>query len=365
MPYRLGIIGYGDMASGSCHSVNPREAGIIPSAVFDIRPEARAAAVRDGLRAYDDLNDFFAEKPDLVLVATSNNHHMRYACLAMEAGCNVICEKPAALNAAEVERMIDVSRRTGRFFTVHQNRRWDNDFRLMMKAVEAGKIGRLFALESHLHLTDGSGSMYNWRGMKDHGGGMLLDWGVHMIDQILTFITEPVMTVSASVRSIRSPEVDDYAKVILTFESGLIALAEVSDFAPIAMPRWMVYGERGAVTVPDFVKAQQHALIRRIKTENMTVYDPPAYPTVPGNTVTIRHQELARVSEFEEIEVESDGMLDEYGVWYDWRRIYRNIAAVLDGREELYVKPEQILRVMRVIDAAFRSSDAGETIHLH
>ena len=60
---------------------------------------------------------------DLVLIATPNDLHRPLAIQAMEAGKNVICEKPATINSADLQTMMEASERTGKFLTVHQNRR--------------------------------------------------------------------------------------------------------------------------------------------------------------------------------------------------------------------------------------------------
>ena len=62
-----------------------------------------------------------------MLNATPNDVHKPGSIAAMEAGKNVISEKPITLSSADLQEMIDASERTGRFLTVHQNRRWDED----------------------------------------------------------------------------------------------------------------------------------------------------------------------------------------------------------------------------------------------
>jgi scyllo-inositol 2-dehydrogenase (NADP+) len=68
----------------------------------------------------------------------------------MSAGKNVISEKPVARSADELAKMIEASRRTGRLFSVHQNRRWDKDFLIVKKAIADGSIGTPFYIESRV-----------------------------------------------------------------------------------------------------------------------------------------------------------------------------------------------------------------------
>ena len=85
---------------------------------------------------------------DLVVVATPNQYHCPMTCAALEAGYHVLCEKPVAMSSAEIEKMIAVSHKTGKMFTVHHNRRWDRDFLILKQALDTGKIGNLITLEA-------------------------------------------------------------------------------------------------------------------------------------------------------------------------------------------------------------------------
>ncbi len=353
MEHKLGIIGFGGMAEYHYNTVRRADIGITPVAVFDVREERRARAVSLGMRAYDSAEKFFADGDfDLVLVATSNNHHCRYTCMAMEHGFNVICEKPAAMNAAEVEKMIETSEKTGKFFTIHQNRRFDSDFRIVKSVIESGKIGTPYVIESRIMNRNGSGCMFNWRGMKDHGGGMLPDWGVHMLDQLLWLNNDKkVASVYAKIRSVESEEVDDYSKLILTFDDGLVCQMEVVTYSPVALPRWVVEGDRGGIYMQEM--GDGYATVRTIKREHYSTNDGPAYN---DNDWYIRKQKIRNIDEFEETKVTAEGLNT------DWGSIYKNIKNVLDGREELLVKPAEVLRCIKVIDAAFESAKTGEVV---
>ncbi|MCR5683346.1 MAG: Gfo/Idh/MocA family oxidoreductase [Clostridiales bacterium] len=349
MSYKVGFMGFGGMISGyHLGTIRREDVPFEAVAAFDIDPERRADAEAKGLIAYDDPDRFLSEgKYDLVVVGTSNNYHCELACRAMEAGFNVMTEKPAARNSAEVARMIETSERTGKLFTVHQNRRWDPDFLKIRQAIADGCIGKPYMIESRIHSANGAGDMYGWRGMKDHGGGMLLDWGVHMLDQILYMIEEPIRTVYANVFPLWSEEVDDYAKVVITFESGLCAQMEVATYAPIPLPRWMVWGDRGALTMQDIGSPAAH--VRRIK-QDTTAYE--KVKAFEDYEVHFREQSRHRIQEFEEFDTDrSPGG--------GWHSLYQNLAGVLAGTEELNVKPAQVLRCMKVIEAAFRSSEEG------
>lgn len=111
----------------------------------------RAIAESRGLRAFDNLKDFLDSKLfDLVVVATSNQFHCPYTCAALDAGYNVLCEKPAGLSSGEIEKMIDTAKKSGKLLTFHQNRRVDRDLLIVKEALEKFDIGRIFTVENRV-----------------------------------------------------------------------------------------------------------------------------------------------------------------------------------------------------------------------
>lgn len=81
---------------------------------------------------------------------------------------------------------------------------------------------------------------------------MMLDWGVHLLDQMLQFIPEKVSKVYAKMHHVTNEEVDDGFRMIMTFESGKTALVEVGTSNFINLPRWYMQGVNGTALIQDF-----------------------------------------------------------------------------------------------------------------
>jgi len=354
MGHKMGIIGYGGMAAGYHHSSAKRaDIDIEPVAAYDINPERVEAARQNGLIGFDDLNEFLASNLfDFVVVATSNNFHCEMICKSLEAGYHTMSEKPVAMNVAELKKMIATSEKTGKLFTVHQNRRWDRDYMIVKKLIEEGAVGKPVMIESRIHAgPDSTGMMGGWRGFKDHGGGMFLDWGIHMMDQILYMIQEPVKSVYAVIRNIHNTEVDDYSKVLVTFESGLAAQVEVATFTPLHLPRWYVLGTEGNITMENI--SSDKAKVRKITNSEAGEREALAYT---ANGMEKRMQKTLK-AEFVEYEA------PETPPPQDWATgLYSNVINALDGKEELIVKPAQVLRCFEVMFAAIESSKTGKSV---
>ena len=353
MQHKVGYIGFGGMGGGYHVDVARREdVPFEPVAAYDLNPDKREIARSKGLVTFDTLQEFLDSRMfDFVVVATSNQFHCPMTCAALEAGYNVMCEKPVAMSSEEVQRMIDASKKSGKLFTVHHNRRWDRDFMIVKQSIENGDIGMPYMLENRVHSADGAGYMNGWRAFSDHGGGMLVDWGIHMLDQVLYLVKEPIKTVSANIRSICSEEVDDYSKVIITFESGLVAQVEVTTYSPIALPKWLAYGDRGALIVPDF--SGNNAYVRRMKEDHFFHTQELAYTDAD---ISKRPQRKHAVDEWEKFDI------PQSPIPQDWASLYKNVGAAIDGTEELIVKPAEVLRCYKVIEAAKKSAKEGVTV---
>ena len=251
--------------------------------------------------------------------------------------------------AAMVAEMIAASERTGRLFSVHQNRRWDKDYAIIKKLVQENTLGKPYFIESRVQ--GSSGGMHGWRGHKINGGGMLYDWGVHLLDQLMDMIDSPVVSVTAQLQSLFSDEIDDNVKLLLQFENGVSALCTMETNCFIPLPRWHMCCEQGTVVVESW--SAQGEIVQLAEGGKMEWTDEIVYTEAgPTRTMAPRPVNTTKHSPLPEVHT-------------DWSDYYNNIVAVLDNRAELIVKPAQVLRVMRVIDLAFESSRQGVGLSCH
>ncbi len=140
MKKKLVVIGYGGM--GGWHTRAAEKSDVVTlGGIYDIKEERRKAAEDAGIFSYDSFEAVLADPMvDLVTIAVPNDEHERLTVAALEAGKNVINEKPVTLTSQSLKRMIDASERAGKLLTVHQNRRWDVDYLAMQKIVDSGEI---------------------------------------------------------------------------------------------------------------------------------------------------------------------------------------------------------------------------------
>lgn len=339
------LIGYGGM--GRWHVEKLRTLPEFEIAgVYDILPERREAAVKDGLTAYDSLESLLADASvELVTIATPNDLHRPIAIQAMAAGKHVISEKPVTLSSRDLQAMIDASRKYGRIFSVHQNRRWDEDFLIIKQIYEQNSLGRVFNIESRVHGSRGVPG--DWRNTWLQGGGMILDWGVHMLDQLLMLVDEPVVSTFCTVSHVTNDEVDDGFKAIITFGSGLTAQVEVGTSNFINLPRWYMQGENGTAVIHDWALSGEI-----VKVSDWEKRDAVPVVTAAGLTKTMAPRTEETIQRYPLPKVTSDV-----------RDYYRNIARAIRGEEKQLVTHAQMMRVMRLMEACFKSAEENAVVH--
>jgi len=243
--HKLGIIGFGGVAGFHTNNIEKRVPGLSVTAVYDVDPARLETAAQRGIKAHETLESFLQDDFDIVLVSTPNQFHKPMAIAAFEAGKHVVCEKPVAMTLKDFDDMCAVAKKAGRFFSVHQNRRWDRDYRTVRKVIENGTIGKPYAIESRVQ--GGKGFMHGWRALPEAGGGMIFDWGPHLIDQMLQLVPVPVVRVDCYLHNVKCPDVDDYFKLLMRFENGVKAHIEVGIYHYIKLPRWYVCGDEGDI----------------------------------------------------------------------------------------------------------------------
>ena len=178
---RFGIVGYGFMGYEHYKMLHNFPNAAI-TAICDRNPE-QLKDVPNGVRAYEQAEDLFADSNvDVVILSANNNQHCKLVCQAAQAGKDIICEKPVAMTLAELDQMERAAKEAGVKFTVHQQRRFDPDFRTTKNVVESGTLGQIYTIKSSLY--GYNGNMHDWHVYKSEGGGMLYDWGVHLIDPL-------------------------------------------------------------------------------------------------------------------------------------------------------------------------------------
>ena len=345
MKKKIVVIGFGGM--GSWHVNHALKSDVLELAgIYDI-DEAKCEKARGmGIYAYSSLDEVINDKSvDLVTIAIPNDIHLETVVKCLKGGKNVICEKPVALSSSDLEEMISASKESGKLFTVHQNRRFDVDYLAMQQLKDSGEIGKPIRIESRIHGSRGIPS--DWRGTKEHGGGMILDWGIHLIDQLMLIYKDEVIdTINCTVTNITNKEVDDGFYLTITFKSGAVAFVEVGTYNFIALPRFYMKAENGSALIQDWQKKTQVA-----KCKYWHENDVLPVQTAAGLTKTMAPRDSVTMDTYE-LEIPKSDVHD----------FYRNFVNAIDGKATQLVTHDQMRLDMKIMEHAFKSAELGQTI---
>lgn len=344
MKKKIAIVGYG--GQGAWHASHAQKSDCIELAgIYDINPKRMEAARASKIRTYSSFEEVLADNTlDIVVCATPNDSHTDIVVRSLLAGKNVVCEKPVVIDIADFDKMLLAEKKSGKLLTVHQNRRWDVDFLAMKSIARSKEIGEFINIESRIHGSRGIPS--DWRCHKEQGGGMLLDWGVHLIDQALQLIPEKIVSVYCRMDYITTKEVDDGIKLTIVFESGKSALIEVGTYNVISMPRFYLRAEQGSAIIEDWRKKCKVAKLKAWCEKDVLPVQ-----TAAGITKTMAPRDEITVDSYE-LDIPVSDVHD----------FYRNFVRAIDGDEQQLVKNTEVLRVLKVMAAAFESDAKGAVI---
>lgn len=249
--FGVGLVGYG--LAGACFHAPfiATTPGLRLATVVTKDPSRRQQAARDhpDARILETVDELWARSSDLdaVVVASPNRTHVPLAHAAADAGLAVVVDKPLAASAAEARALIAHARERGTLLTVFQNRRWDGDFLTLRRLLREGALGDPFRFESRFERWRPQVNP-GWRHLAspEDAGGLLFDFGSHLIDQAL-LLFGPVVHVHAELdRRHAQANVDDDSFVALTHASGVRSHLFMSSMAANAGARFRVLGSKAA-----------------------------------------------------------------------------------------------------------------------
>ncbi len=342
------IIGYGGM--GSWHGDFLRRSDVADLVgIYDIKPERCALAESRGIHAYPSLEALLGDPAiDMVTIAVPNDLHKPLALAALAAGKHVICEKPVTLSSADLQDMIDAANQAGLCFTVHQNRRWDGEFLVMRDIYNSVDLGDVFHIESRCHGSRGIPG--DWRQLPEQGGGMILDWGIHLIDQIMGIVKDrKLKQIWCKCDHITNELVDDGFKLEMYFEGDLTAHVEVGTSNFIQLPRFYMIGRNGAALIPTW-----GADAEVVSCTNYSEKEVVPVVTAAGITKTMAPRD--------EKSIASKKIPQPHADVHDF---YRNFVKAIDGEATQIVTHHEMMVDMKIMEAAFESDRTGMPIDVN
>lgn len=247
---RVAVIGFG-LAGRVFHApfIAVDEAYELAMIVTANPERAQAASnLYPGTQIVPSVDQVFADGAhiDLVVVASPNDTHVPLATRAIEAGMDVVVDKPIAPLASQAQDLVDRAKELGRVVTVFQNRRWDGDFITVQQMLESGRLGQVLQFESTF-TKQGRRPGKHWKNELPtvEGGGIAYDLAPHLIDQAVQLfgpVTSSYAELDADPENLAN---DNDAFFALTHANGVRSRLWMSNRIDLTGPRLKVIGTEG------------------------------------------------------------------------------------------------------------------------
>jgi predicted dehydrogenase len=333
-PKKVAVVGYGGAFNmGRQHLREMASAGMVPTAVCDLDAERLKVARQEfpGVRTFTRLSSLLSRTDvDLVTVITPHHSHAPLALQCLRADRSVVIEKPMTITTAECDRLIAEATKRGKLLSTYHNRHWDGCILTALEKIGSGEIGDVFRVEAHI---GGYGKPGNWwRSQRSISGGILYDWGVHLLEYALQILQPSTLT-----------EVSGYAKE--GFWAQELPYGDDANedeaflVARFADGRWLSL----SVSSVDSYNKEERGMLEITGTRGTYV--------LHGNKWQIRRREGDEIVVREGRHADSEGY-----------RFYQNIAAALAGTDPLIITPEWARRPVHILDLAIRSARAQKAL---
>lgn len=300
------------------------------------------------IKTYRALEDMLLDDAvELVVVNTPNYTHYEYTRKALQAGKHVVVEKPFTVTVSEGEELIALAKQQGVLLSVFQNRRYDSDFKTIMKVINDKVLGELADVEMHFDRFKDEAGAKAHKETPGPGTGSLYDLGSHLIDQALSLFGMPEK-LFADIRIVRPTisKVDDYFDIILFYPALRVHLKS-SYAVREALPGYIFHGLKGS-----FIKPKTDVQEDMLKAGN-----------VPDNSDWGREPESERglLHTLKNGEPVREYMVSEQGNYGEY---YQGIYEAIREGKALPITAEEGLNVIKIIEAAYKSNQTGKLISL-
>ncbi len=360
--FRVGIIGVGMIANAAHIPAwkNLKDDVELVAVADVVEQNARNTAERHGIpHAYGDPAEMLKEQAlDIVSVCTPNCYHKQWTIAALEAGAHVLCEKPIAPGYADALEMYQVAERTGKVLMVGQSLRFMGGTMAAKELADQGVLGEVYYAET-ASLRRRGVPKWGMFHMKEHNaGGPIYDLSVHSLDSLLWIMGNPRVVAVSGMTYTKLANKDEQLKTSLA-DSG--APLGVFDPRPYDYREFDVEDMAAAflrlendITIS--IKASWAANLPEgiggtfiLGTDGgMRLYPLMLARNLGGYMVDITPK------------VPRDPDIMFYGHWRETAHLLR----VIRGQEELIVKPEEVLNVIRALEAVYRSAELGREVRL-
>jgi len=201
-----------------------------------------------GCALYSDYRELFgqSEKIDLVINAAPSHFHVPVTLDLLKNGFNVLCEKPLAKTAEEVDLLIAAAKSSNKLLAVFQQSRFNKAYREVKRIIDSGILGRIIQISMSY---SGFGRRWDWQTLQEYNAGSLYNTGPHPVDQLLRLLdydgTPEIKCYMDRVNTFGDAE--DYVKLIMAAPGKPVIDLEISACNPYPKHQFNIQAQYGGL----------------------------------------------------------------------------------------------------------------------
>jgi predicted dehydrogenase len=302
----IGMIGMGFISNVHVRAYRPIR-GVVIKAIADSNQSllTQKGKLLGIAEQYPDYRYMLEDKTiDVIDVMTPHFMHVQCVCDALRAGKTVICEKPVATNLKDLDMMTNTAKAVNKNIYIKHYLRYSSVNQKAQQLLSQKKIGRPYLIQCTFtsHSVQDYANPNSWRGnIKESGGGVFIDVGVHMLDLLQTMFGVPVATYAQcrKITTTLSQKGEDLSTALIEFPNDLMVSMNCTENDTAYGFRWEVriYGTDGVLAITD--KGNEEKVLQIIK-GNKVVYDQTEHNWWEGANVSALTDIVHRIQENKE-----------------------------------------------------------------
>lgn len=340
---KYALIGCGRISPN--HVVAAQSNGLEIVALCDsIRTNAEDKILKfelDQVTVYEDYHELLdKEKPELVAIATESGKHAAIAIDCINAGCNVIIEKPIALSIADADAIICAGKEKDVVVCACHQNRFNKSIQEIRKAIDKRRFGKLLYGTAHIRWARDHEyyDRASWRGTWEQDGGALMNQCIHDIDLLRWMMGDEIDSVYGMTDRLIHPyiEAEDLGLAVVKFKNGSYGIIEgTTDVFPKNLEETLyIFGEKGTVKAGG---------------EAVNIIEEWKFSDYFGDEEQVKKKC-------------AENPPNVYGFGHS--KLYKNVIGAIKGMEQLVVDGEAGKRALELVLSIYKSAAEGKPIKL-